>query len=292
MNRLFFPYFTTLAIMFSSQVGFYAFALAEEYHTFTNKKGQKIEAQLMSITPDKKRAYIRKKGSREVPVEIVTLSLDDQQYLKNWLRDNPIKLEFNLDVSFNKHQLGTDRQPVPNYNVTWATNNTNMEIKVQNKSREKLTGATIEYYIIIEQGINVNPYREGSSSRKEYGVDGWWYHNERSSKGMRGKRKMGRLPILIKHGKSKMVDLPFNYSEKIISETFPLREIEGDSQSSVKDGILGVIVKITAENGSLIGVYRSNDHKLFQRDWDIIAQMPPGDPLGHPSEDGMRKPRN
>ena len=62
----------------------------DAYHTFTNKKGQEIEAQLVSITPDLKRANIKMKGRNEVPVEILTLSLDDQQFIKNWLKNNPV----------------------------------------------------------------------------------------------------------------------------------------------------------------------------------------------------------
>ena len=100
MNHMFIRHFLTLALIFSAQVGSVVSAQEVNYHAFTDKKGQAIEASLLSISPDMQTAKIRRRDNREFDLTIVTLSLDDQQYIKTWLAENPIQTKFNLDVSF------------------------------------------------------------------------------------------------------------------------------------------------------------------------------------------------
>ncbi len=55
---------------------------AAEMRTWTNLKGQKIKAQLVSV--DDKHVRLRMEGGRDVTIERKTLSIGDQQYLKEY----------------------------------------------------------------------------------------------------------------------------------------------------------------------------------------------------------------
>jgi len=88
-------YLSILALMLTRGPGFDANAQEKAYHVFTSKKGQAIEATPMLVTPDKTKLGIRRKDGREFEIPILTLSLDDQQFIKEWLKKNPVKMDFN-----------------------------------------------------------------------------------------------------------------------------------------------------------------------------------------------------
>ena len=250
----------------------------DTFHTFTNKEGKEIEAQLVSITPDLKRANIKIKGRNEVPVEIVTLSLDDQQYLKNWLKKNPIKQTYNLDFTFTKNIAEIEKVPVPNYDLKFVTEKTNFKIEIKNRTRVNLTGATLEYYIITEHsvgwGIPSNPLAEGMN---------WWMwpYDYFAGMGKAKRKKRPEKPITLRNGKTQIEDLPYNNSAVIMTDPVPVREIiNARNRAKNKDTILGVIVRITDENGSELIVQRSSEHEFLKRSWDEISNLPPGNPTG------------
>lgn len=271
---------TFVALVLSAQVVFCAVAQEKEYHSFTDKKGQSIEAALVSIGPKRKKVKIQRKDGRHFEIAILTLSLDDQLYIRDWLKKTPNSSRFKLEINVTRHQEGTERVEVPNYDLKWVTDRVAMEIKVHNLSRADLKGAVMEYYFLIEQGVRSQPYDEATS--KQYGVAEWWYPNEPADLPKRERKKYEK-PLLVKHGKVKLKDLAYNYSAVTRTDIIPLRAIEGSASASGRDAVLGVIVKVSTADGKEISVYRSSDHKALKASWDKIAAMPPGDPLGNPT---------
>ena len=167
----------------------------DTFHIFTNKEGKEIEAQLVSITPDLKRANIKIKGRNEVPVEIITLSLDDQQYLKNWLKNNPVKMDFDLDFAFSKNVVDEKKVELANYNLKFISEETNFEIEIKNRTRAKLAGATLEYYIITEHEVSSYP-----NNNQQANVDVWFFPIEYYNRKREGDRdrKKNRKSYLFK----------------------------------------------------------------------------------------------
>lgn len=270
---------TFVALVFSVQVVFCATAQDKEHHSFTDKKGQSIEAALVSIDPKREKVKIQRKDGRHFEIAILTLSLDDQLYIKDWLNKTPNSIKFKLAISVTRHQESTDRVDVPNYDLKWVTDHVAMEIKVHNLSRADLNGAVMEYYVLTEQGVRSQPYGEAAS--KQYGVAEWWYANDPAEL-PKLERKNFEKPLLVNHGKVKLKNLAYNYSATTKTETIPLRTIEGDTSARGKDNVLGVIVKVSTADGKEISVYRSSDHKALKESWEKIAALPPGDPLGNP----------
>ncbi len=75
---------------------------AAEMRTWTNLKGQKIKAQVLSV--DGERVRLRMEGGRDVTIERKTLSLGDQQYLKEFggAADVPVDPKAKLDMPAKK----------------------------------------------------------------------------------------------------------------------------------------------------------------------------------------------
>ena len=272
-----------LVLIFSILMSLYFSATLvaqESFHTFTNKKGQEIEAQLISIAPDMKMAKIKIKGSNEVPLDILTLSLDDQQYLKNWLKTNPVKMDFDLELTFSKDVVDKKKYDVANYYMKFIRENTKFDIEIKNRTRAILTGATIEYYIITEHVVNSYTNNNNRSN-----VVVWFYpidNYNRKQPGDRDRKKI-EYPISLNYGKLPMADVKVRFSTKVITDTIAVREITNDSNKSIaQDNILGVIAKVTDKNGNELGVYLSSGYKFPKKSWAEISQMPPGDPSGQP----------
>jgi len=282
MNRMFIRHFLTLALIFSVQAGGVVFAQEINYHAFTDKKGQAIEAAMLSVSQNMKTAKIRRKDNREFDLPIVSLILDDQQYIKEWLKENPIKTEHNLDVSFVKHQEDSIRIDVPNYEYKYITDPINYEIIIKNRSRDDLIGASIEYYIIVEQGVNATVMTP--ESQVAYGTKERWSSNDPTlASGLKKSKKMAlKKPLWLINKIVKIKDLPTNYTMEVISENFPLREISQSGGRNPKDVILGVIARITDKNGNEISVHRSIENNILKKSWAEISQMPPGDQSGMP----------
>ena len=235
MKRMLLPCVATLALIFSGQVGFNASAQEKDYHVFTDKKGKAIEATLLSITEDKTKAEIQLKNGSKFDIPILTLSLNDQQFLRNWLKGNPTKTDHNLEVDVIKHQEGgTKRILVPNYGgLKFLTDTIIYEIKVKNRARTELIGASLEYYIIIEQGVYASS--QDLENQSSTGLQEWFYSNgsNGSMRRKKGMRRSSELPLWLIHGKAKVDNIAYNFSTDTKSIPFDLREI---SQSGVRGG--------------------------------------------------------
>jgi len=56
-----------------------------EFRAFTDKRGQQIEARILSISDDKRQLNLVRRDGRAFELAITLLSLDDQQFLNDWL---------------------------------------------------------------------------------------------------------------------------------------------------------------------------------------------------------------
>lgn len=155
--------------------------------------------------------------------------------------------------------------------------------KIKNLSRDELSGASLEYYIITEQGIRATVM--DPAAQQTSGVKEWWYSNDPDlpSRRSKGEKPKPAKPLWLIHGTAQVEDLAYNFSAEFASSSFPLREIDqSETQINPKDKVLGVIVKITDEAGKEISIHRSNENKILNQSWDKISQMPTGDRSGIP----------
>ncbi len=251
------------------------------YHVFTDKKGQAIEATPLSISPDKTKLQIRRKDGVEFEISILTLNLDDQQFIKNWMGKNPVKMDYKVDITFEKNFERTKYIPGPKnrYDLKFVTEKTSFDMKVKNMTRATLSGLILEHYIITEHSVYTGPYDdpdEKEATEWYYPFDYW------SRKGGKVPAIPVEKPISLSYKKISLKDLPYSFSAEITTDTIPIREITKalSRESMNKDTLIGIIVRLTDADGNEISVQRSSDHDFLKKSWDEISQLPPGDPSG------------
>lgn len=250
------------------------YAQNKDYHSFTDKKSQTIEAALVTVSIDKSKVTIeRKKDGGKFEIPILTLSLNDQQYIKNWLITHPIESSYNIEFSLSKHNTSSER--IKRLAGERAiTQKFIYELEFKNLSREVLKGATLEYYVITVHGLYVYPDSETGEPI--------WIANVLPPKRDRKKNLTKfKQPISIKHSKQKLDDLAYNFAATIKSEELQLREIILDGGDVfAADKIGGLIARLTDASGQEIGIFRSNDTAVQSMPWERISKLPPGDPSG------------
>lgn len=251
---LFFPFYYNGAL------------LAEDtFHTFT----------------DKTKLGIRRKDGREFEMSILTLNLEDQQFIKNWLTKNSATMAYKLDITFEESFERTKYVPGPKgrYDLKFITEKTKFDIKVKNMTRATLTGATLEYYIITEHSIFSQAYEDPDEKEPTE----WFYPFDYWS------RKEGNIPkvpveklISLNYKKIPVTDLLYSYSADISTDTVPIREITKSitRDSLNKDTLLGMIIRVTDKEGNELALQRSSDHEFLKKNWDEYSKMPPVDSSG------------
>ena len=80
-----------------------------DFHQFTDKKGQRVSAMLLEVSADRQQMKIRREDGQEFETVINLLSLDDQQYVKDWMKNAPQAGMMNTDFLLNL-SLSADRE--------------------------------------------------------------------------------------------------------------------------------------------------------------------------------------
>ena len=86
-----------------------------------DKDSKEIDARILSISGDRRILQIERVDSRIFEIEIVQLSLDSQQAVKDWLTGQPGASEsLNLEISGERQDGASDREKLegPSYRAT------------------------------------------------------------------------------------------------------------------------------------------------------------------------------
>lgn len=223
-------------------------APAAEYRQFTNKEGRSIEAMILSVAQDRRTLKIRLRDGKEIEMEALLLSLDDQQYLKEWLAGQPGGgSNYRLNVSLEKMTgKATERERADIYRFT--TEYPAYRIKVHNLSREAARGMVVEYLLLAKNNTRI--FRDDSN--------GWTYgipdFDDTSAKAS---------------GKEKLPDLEYNREATITTGHITLETVLGDGNTPVDaDKLTGLIVRVLDGDGNVAGVWKSQDPGIAGLDWE------------------------
>lgn len=232
---------------------------AEEMHVFTSKAdaegGEKktVEARLLAISEDRRTIRIRRKDGLEFELEIVGLSLDDQQYVKDWIKTRPSLemaivpgVDYRLEIDIDKKSFDTERHEKGSY--TYEQRNHQFDITVRNITRETLAGARLQYVILWKDALAVSQNSEGE----------WEVRYSRSENAEPG-RIMGETGV---------ADLPFNREDEIATQTYELNRVLHSSEVYQKDELIGIIVRVLSAGGSLIEELREGSAEIDDISWE------------------------
>lgn len=91
------PFFIPLALI-GVMVEFVLAEEPSEFRFFTDKRDQQIEARILSISEDERSMTLERKDGNVFEMAITVLSLDDQQFLREWLTPPPLVFNGSIEA--------------------------------------------------------------------------------------------------------------------------------------------------------------------------------------------------
>ncbi|MDF1739310.1 MAG: hypothetical protein P1U86_09130 [Verrucomicrobiales bacterium] len=228
----------------------------DELHLFTDKKGNQITANLLGIAEDRRTAKIRREDGMEFTPEIVLFSLDDQQYIKDWMEaeaklaasETPVP-EFHLTLKVDHKEESTEKHS--QRSLTLESTPHYFEISVLNTSRETLEGAVLEYAVVWQEDVAI--FEDEDEGEWDYS------YTRRDDIGMLV-RKNGSLPL---------ETLAFNRDVKLESDKTPIERVVDSYGDPVReDLLLGALVRVVGADGQVLAEATSGKSELSAYTWE------------------------
>ncbi len=233
-----------------------------DFHEFTAKTGKKVLARLLAISEDQRTIRIQREDGIEFDSEVVTLCLDDQQFVKDWIKNRPEDsivpvidaTDYRIEVNLAKKSLDSDRHPV-NSSYTVEQKKNVIEISIRNISREALVGAKLEYVIIWERSVNVS--RE---------IDGSWKAYYSSGIGPVSNSKL--------IGEIEIETLAFNREAELVTKPYELNRMMYSSEVYREDEFKAVAVRVLSPSGAVIDEQRMGESWVESIEWEKLVSPP------------------
>lgn len=246
-------------------------ALAQQ-HEFTNKEtGVQILAEIVGVDPDWQSMTIRKDGTT-FNIAPNILILDDQQFVKDWLKEQGITepnqptapamtgtetgaattpsfdlSRVNLEVTLTKKQVSSDKTEYSSY-MDLVTRNFRYDLKVRNIGREVLPASKISYALVWREGVQFSAgtyYTD--SSKEEYAI----------------------------RGEADLEPIGFNFEQIVETSNVEINTVTYENNDEYRtDELLGAVVRLSLPDGTEIGEYLSNDAEREALTWDKVAELP------------------
>lgn len=111
---------------------------------FTDTKGRKLEAEIVSVTGDMV-ALLRPGEKRPIGAKIALFSDADQKFIKEWAATN---IKYSFDVAYTKKKLSSTKEksgPEEFTSETW-----NYQIDLKNRQPVELTDMRVDYWLFTK----------------------------------------------------------------------------------------------------------------------------------------------
>lgn len=200
---------------------------------------------------------IRREDGLEFDSEINTLSLDDQQFVKNWLKNRPENVDYRLEITIARKPIETNKGSYSSLQLETKSNN--YEIKVKNLSRETLESARLEYSVIWEDGTNFYETDEGILRYRSTVPDD------------------EEAPLVRIEGSERLESIAFNRETIIQTVPFDIESVTySDGEVLYSDEAIGAVVRILTPSGIILAEEKVGDARISNLSWeDAIALKEP-----------------
>lgn len=237
---------------------FLVFATGAIAREFTDSQGRTIEAELVSHSGS---TVVINRSGKEFAVEVTMFSLDDQNYIRKWIEENPdaVNYDFNYYVDLEKLKVSQQDADGGAYEDKLKTIPYNYEMIVFNKGVAPAEDIEIRYEIYIEDFVDI---RGNRFVRMATGGE----------KRARNQTIAGKLdPLSIPTGGR-------HDFERTVNTEFYIDRDGGRTDEAATDKMIGVRIRIY-KNGKVLDEYESgeNDRKMAEIKWqDTPASDGPG----------------
>ncbi|NRB74342.1 MAG: hypothetical protein HRU46_08290 [Verrucomicrobiales bacterium] len=229
-------------------------ATGQEYHQFTSKDGKQMSAMLLDISPDNRQVKIRREDGLEFEFEIVGLSLDDQQHIKDWLKTRvvEIKTDYRLEMDIDHNSTETERHRKDSYS-TYEQRFGAYKVIARNLSRETLPAAFLEYVVIWKEYLRVYENEE----------TGWTYSTSGTVEDPKVKLS-GEIPL---------GEMVYNRDVEVMTEISEINRYLFDGKVSREDELVGVKLRIKDAHGNVLLEEESAGAEIEQISWDDAMEV-------------------
>lgn len=238
-----------------------------DFHEFTGKSGQKLVAKVVGVSEDRRQMRIVRQDGQSFDTDIVIFSLDDQQYVKDWMKSGAATASaaamtggassYRLEVSLTRLPGKTDKHRDQVY--TMEEKETLFRISVRNLSRETLEGAKVEYAMVWKDSVVI-------------------YYDEDDEEWEFSARDLDSpVPPVKKLGEAALEALRFNGDGTLETDAIRIDEVFYDGNELYgKDDLLGLKVRVVGADGTLLHEADSGGAAIAALSWEEILAL--GDP--------------
>ena len=233
-------------------------ASATSAREFTDAQGRKIEADLVSHSGS---TVVIDRGGKEFAVEVTMFSLDDQNYIRKWIEENPdaVNYEFNYYVDLEKLKISQQDADGGASEDKLKTIPYNYEMIVFNKGIAPAEDIEIRSEIYIEDFVDV---RKNRFVRMATGGE-----KRARNQTIAGKLDPITIPASGRHD-----------FERTVNTEFYIDRDGGRTDEAATDKMIGVRIRIY-KNGKVLDEYEDgeDDRKMAEIKWqDTLASDGPG----------------
>jgi hypothetical protein len=235
---------------------------ADGLHEFTDKRGQKVSAVLLGVSEDRRQMTIKREDGQQFDTVINLLSLDDQQYIKDWMKNRPTMsaapaTEYRLDLSATRQTGKTVKNSYGDSTTIVLEEKENFyRITVQNLSRETLESAIVEYAIVWKNKAIIYKAKDGD-----------WTYTSVDSDSKSEVKVIGQLD-----------PGPMRFNAEVTLETVTVNMdrvyYKEFDELLYEDDMVGLAFRVKAADGTILQEAHTGSAAISAMTWDQITNLP------------------
>lgn len=235
------------------------------WHRFHDKEGHQIEARVVSLSPDWRQVQIERNDGLIFDLAITRLSLDDQQYLRNWIlnRELPDPASLRFDLNFTRHETPVSKEKLstPIEEALWEAHEIGYRVSITNLSRTPLARLRLEYCLLLEDAVEVRPMNPALIPALE--VD----------EAMPRWRPRRNRPLNYHFGSLELPLLAFNRPHLLDTATLVRDAVSPgrDNRLDLEDRVVGIMTRIVSDRGIIIAEKTDLIREYSALDWQVFA---------------------
>ena len=239
-----------------------------ELREFTDKRGQKVSAKLVGISVDRRVMSILRGDGKTFETVINQLSLDDQQYVKDWLKSHPLPgaggtvsslpapaLRVDLVVTRGSGETRKHR----NDDYAMEEKDNLYRITVRNLSRDTISSARVEYAVVWRNAVTIYEDKDDSE---------WDFSSETED---------GVSPQVKILGDAVVENLRFNDEFAFETKPVSIDQVFLDGNAPYReDELLGLRARVVSADGAVVLDTHSGGAEVASMTWEEVVAL--GDP--------------
>jgi hypothetical protein len=238
-----------------------------ELREFTDKRGQKVSAKLVGISEDRRVMSILREDGKSFETVINQLSLDDQQYVKDWLKSRVVpgasattvstSSSLRVDVVVTRTSGETRKHRSDDYAMEEKDNL--YRITVKNLSRETISSARVEYAVVWRNAVTIYEDKD----------DAEWEFTTHAEDGV-----SPQVKIL---GDAVVENLRFNDEFAFETKPVSIDQVFLDGNAPYReDELLGLRARVVSADGAVVLDTHSGSAEVASMTWEEVVAL--GDP--------------